>query len=124
MLLQVVLVGCETTDGDISHSAPVRGTISYRGKPLEHGVIVFLHSSGQAVGAEIQSDGTYSIDAFLGENRISVVSRNPDVSNPGGRPAMLPGEDLIPGIYGDFETSGLMSKVVAGENVKDIGLGD
>ena len=117
LLLMITAIGC--SGGGVSlPTAPVVGTVTYRGKPLNAGRIIFFHPSGQAVGANIAADGSFRLAAFQGKNQVAVELFGPRRPNPipDGRPRMLPGPSLIPDRYTDSRTSGLTLNVKPGEN--------
>lgn len=116
------LVGCGESEETSSPTAVVTGKVSYQGSPLAKGTVLFQHSSGQTASADIQGDGSYRLDATQGNNKVAIVSREPDRENPQGRPRIIPGKDLIPALYGEFRTSELMATVEAGENQIDFEL--
>src|SRR5437773_2705939 len=53
-------LGC----GETFPTAPVAGTVTYKGKPLTFGKVTFIHDeSGRAGFAELDADGRYSLKA-------------------------------------------------------------
>jgi len=118
------VLGCSQPEISSSPTSIVTGVVSYRGTPLAKGNILFQHQSGQTVSADIQSDGTYRLDAFQGENRVAVISREPSQENPSGWPRIVPGKNLIPPVFGEFRKSGLMAAVQSSENQLDFDLQD
>ena len=116
----LAIVCCLTASGCGSSQelAPVRGKVTYNGKPLSTGVVMFQPPSGPPARGRIQSDGTFELEmlgegtgAPLGTNRVRVSSREPlaDTSTETGL-----GRLLIPKRYADFATSGLTVEVAAG----------
>ncbi|HBO43810.1 MAG TPA: hypothetical protein DD670_07740 [Planctomycetaceae bacterium] len=103
-------------------AAQVTGTVTFRGKPLEHGEIVFLPMEGtpgpQAVGT-IQADGTFEMRSgnlpgvALGTHRVTVHCRG-ELPPEQATSLALP-QSLIPEKYGVAETSPLIYEVKNGE---------
>jgi hypothetical protein len=106
-------VGCESR----SNLAPLSGSVTYNGEPLEFGSVTLQPSSGGSISrAQIQPDGTFTMTtdgregAIIGTNRVRVTcfsSQKPGSSaNAGGGEASL-GDSLIPEKYSRFSSSGL-----------------
>jgi hypothetical protein len=117
LLWLIAVVGCHG-GGVALPTAPVAGTVTYRGKPLNAGRIIFFHPSGQAVGANIAANGSVRVAAFQGKNQVAVELFAPGRPNPNpdGRPRMLPGASLIPDHYANPKTSDLTLDVKPCEN--------
>jgi hypothetical protein len=103
--------------------APVRGTVSFRGKPLSTGTIVFApdplrNGPGPLARADIQADGSYQLmsdkvaGATLGWHRVTVVAVIDGASAPGQR--FTQPRSLLPEKYRDPELSGLSCEVKPG----------
>jgi len=123
-LMLTVLLGCG--DGRVVlPEAPVAGTVTYQGKPLSKGRIVFFHPSGQAKGADIGVDGAFNLVAFQGKNQVMVILREPDGSNlsPGG-PPLVRGKSLVPERYAEPGSTDLSFDVEPGENKAEFELKD
>jgi hypothetical protein len=124
-LLAFVTGGCQSR-GDVS------GKVTYKGKPLVYGTVLFVGSDKGSVQGIIQSDGTYSAPGLsVGEAQVAVSSPNPKVigsmanfKDPKKRPKPLevPGWFAIPAHYGDSITSKLTFTVQGGSNTFDIDL--
>ena len=70
-LILAVVIGCG--DGRVKlPTAPVAGSVSYQGKPLTKGRIIFFHPSGQAAAADLAADGTFKLAAFQGKNQVAI----------------------------------------------------
>ena len=118
-LATAVLAGCSKNGGLIT--APVKGKVTFKGKPLPNGTVMFVPGEGPAATGEIGSDGAYrlttgSIDgAVLGNHKISITaladigSALPEQRNP-TPPSLLPAK------YLSHETSGLTAEVKQGNN--------
>ncbi|MBN2292153.1 MAG: hypothetical protein JXM70_06990 [Pirellulales bacterium] len=119
LLILLVLLGCG--DGRVKlPTALVAGTVTYQGKPLGTGRIIFFHPSGQAVATDLSADGTYELAAFLGNNRVAITSYLPEQPDANfkdrGRIAIL--KNRIPDRYAEPATSGLTFEVKPRENEK------
>ena len=80
-------VGCGGSDPDRPKLGKVTGTVTYKGKPLTRGSVIFTPISGKVEGGgqiatgQIQSDGSYSLTTFdtddgavLGQHAVTVQS--------------------------------------------------
>lgn len=118
--------GCAPATYPKREMGKVSGTITYKGEPLELGQIIFQPPSGIPTVGEIQSDGTYSLEAVVGPNSVQIISRDPpDESLPedrDGKPPEAP-KSYIPEIYGG-PRSPLTFDVEVGENTADFELKD
>ncbi len=118
-LLPVFLVVMATCLG-CGDSGPtmykVHGTVSYQGKPLPLGTVMFVPDSGPpSQPATIGADGHYELLAVEGKHSVQVVAMPP---REGGRPdpnveggmdytGVPPVKSLIPKKYNRFDTSGV-----------------
>lgn len=100
--------------------ATVAGKVTYRGKPLATGSVVFVGGDRRPITAEIGTDGTYTAQGVLeGPNHVAVVSYDPATLVPtdkAGRPKEPPDVDPklwfpIPDKYSEADTSGLVYTV-------------
>jgi hypothetical protein len=124
-LLALVVAGCQSR-GNVS------GKVTYKGKPLVYGTVLFVGHDGGSVQALIQRDGTYSAPGLaIGEAQVAVNSPNPKIigamanwKDPKKKPPPLevPGWFEIPALYGDVGTSKLTYAVKGGANAFDIEL--
>jgi len=126
----LLAAGCDGGEGSL---APVRGTVFYRGAPLQRGTIVFTPdalrgSDGSLARADIQPDGTYRLQtgeshgAALGWHRVTIVAQE-DVPAPAADHSFVIPRSLLPDKYRDPELSGLTCEIKAGqENVIDFHL--
>ncbi len=119
------LCGCRSGDLPLQ---PVYGTVTYQGKPLDHGMVVFIPEQPtpgpQAVGT-IQSDGTFRIHtlqrdgAAVGWHTVLVHCRRPmrhEEQAPRGVPPSQFTESLIPRNYSVEADSPLRFEVTQGRN--------
>jgi hypothetical protein len=104
-------------------TAPASGIVTYRGKPLDHGRVVFVHESGEGAASDIAADGRYTLNATVGRNAVMVQcpDPNPKSSAPERGIGMFP-PSLIPERYGDHMRSGLTCDVRDGKNTADFDL--
>src|SRR5262245_30464066 len=95
LLMFAMAIGCNEGRTELP-TASVAGTVTYNGKPLEKGRIVFVHQSGQAVGADINGDGTFQLAAFLGQNQVGISCFTPEQmpNSPYSRPGISNGKSL------------------------------
>ena len=107
-------------------TAPVRGKITYQGKPVPSGTILFMPEGDQpAATGEIQPDGSYVLETYepgdgavLGKHSIMITAvedqtgKLPEARSP--MPALL-----IPVKYTNMMTSGLTAEVQPGQNTID-----
>ena len=128
ILLVIAIVGCSSS-GD-RPTAPVKGTVSYKGKTLTAGTVMFVPDSGPAATGEIQPDGSYELSTYgtndgavLGSHKVTITA----LEDMGGalpeQPKALPAP-VIPAKYLSQETSGLRVEVKADGNVIDFPLTD
>ena len=115
----MVVLGCKGR-GIALPTAPVSGKVTYHGKPLGFGRIAFIHSSGQAAGAEIAADGTFTLTAYQGNNHVAIECF--DFDRPGSTKTrsrmMAENKSLIPDRYMNYGTSGLTFEVEPGKDNK------
>jgi hypothetical protein len=120
----LILAGC--SDGRLK-TAPVKGTITYNGKPVPQGSIMFQPEQGPAATANIKN-GSYSLKtyknddgAILGKHKVTVISledqagRLPEDRNP------LP-PPIVPLKYNFPDKSGLTAEVKDEPNTFDFHL--
>jgi hypothetical protein len=102
--------------------ATVTGKVTYHGKPLSFGAVIFQPEGGQFAVGEIQPDGTFEMvtanegkGAVVGKNGVRVnCFEKPAGSKPGGERAL--GKSLIPEKYSSCATSGITVDVKPGTN--------
>ncbi len=119
--------------------AKVNGTVTYNGKALPQGNLIFESPGQRPASARIENGQiveatTYKPDdgVPVGSHKIAVSATEAAaasiVSDPGK--ASLPdanymgGKSLIPGRYNDPEKSGLTAEIKAGENRLELKLTD
>jgi hypothetical protein len=111
--------------------APVRGTVTLDGKPLAKGTITFETSgkrpaTGKIVNGEIVEMttyetgdgvplGTHKVAIWSSEEAASAVVANPGEGKIGAN--YMSGKSLLPALYNDPNTSGLVAEIKPGHNV-------
>jgi hypothetical protein len=119
LILAVLVFGCRDRGIGLA-TAPVSGRVTYQGKPLGFGKVLFFHPSGHAASADIAADGSFTLTAYQGNNHVSVECYEAD--RPGSTKTrermMADNKILIPARYLSYGTSGLTFEVKPGENVK------
>lgn len=129
-----LLSGCGPS-GPIT--APVRGIVTFQGKPVTTGKVLFYPSEGRASNGPIASDGTYQLrgGALVGSHQVTIKatevtgappepkSFEEEIQGMGVGPYQGRGPRvvwLVPQAYSNRSTSTLTAEVVAGEeNVID-----
>lgn len=122
--------GCTGGSGDL---AVVKGKITFNGKPVPNGTINFLPADGSKPSAtgEIQPDGSYSLQTFLGsraspgavigKHQVVVVAMQDMASRmPEDRSPLPP--PIVPTKYTSPATSDLEAQVENKENTIDFDL--
>jgi hypothetical protein len=112
-----VLAGCDSSG--LGKIVPVNGQVTYEGKPVTSGSLVFKpdttkgNQSTLEPAATIGADGNYSLfikereGAPLGWYQVGVVAQEANPNDP-----YAPAKSLIPAKYNDAATSGLSVEVV------------
>jgi hypothetical protein len=87
LILAAILPGCG--DDGLGKRYKVTGKVSYKGKPVEHGLICFItpEAAGRSSTATI-SQGYYTLQtqepgdgAFPGDYSVTIVSKSPDLES-------------------------------------------
>ena len=133
----VLCVVCFGVSGCFSKSPPlgkVEGTVSFDGKPLEEGTIIFTVSGARDASGLIKNGEIQQVTSFkpgdgapLGEAKIAVIAvkpstgsispaNNPSPDTPGTSTMTGPSEFLIPTRYTNPEKSGLTATITKGTN--------
>ena len=121
------LVGCGS---DRLRTAVVRGTVTYKSRPVPNGTISFIPASGPSATGDIQPDGSFTLTTYrtgdgavLGQHTVVIVAledmskRLPEERNP------LP-PPIVPLKYTSLATSDLRAVVKDHENTTDFKLED
>ncbi len=140
-LMLGLLIGCGGSDHD--ETAIVTGKVTYQGKPVTKGRIVFYPTNGRPAIGAIQSDGTYSLTTFepgdgalLGNHRVTITASESVGGSPPATGFMdeimkaskgqgqTPGKTvwLVPEKYSNRKSSKLQAEVVSGSNTRDFNL--
>ena len=115
----LALAGCGSNQ---LKTAVVRGTVTYKGKPVPNGTISFVPTSGPSATGEIQPDGSYVLTTYrkgdgavLGPHTVVIVAMQ-DMSDrlPEARQPLPPA--IIPLKYTSLATSDLKADVENKEN--------
>ena len=151
VLAVCTLVGCGS--GISYEHAKVHGKVTYKGKPVTFGSVLFVPVEPpkdglmQPASGTIQTDGTYELKseadagAILGEHKVVVIAVDgskpaepTDAAKTDAAPAPLAGPSIakkaggfksaIPRKYSDPTTTTLTRKVTAGDNTIDLELTD
>jgi hypothetical protein len=107
----------------------VRGKVSYNGKALEKGSIVFYPSSNaQVCHGNIQKDGSFKLENQVRTERIEpgkytavIVADNTEIAAMKEDP-LFPVQPTVPFKFASVTTSPLKYDVVIGENEFDVNL--
>jgi hypothetical protein len=136
VLLPILFTACSQQ----RPAASVKGTVTFDGKPLRFGSVVFVPTEqGSTAQANLKSDGSFVLTTYqegdgavIGRHQVMIVALASEGALPSeelddqtrfsrtGEP--LPLESVIPEIYGDYRRSGLTANVVAGENTIEFAL--
>lgn len=131
-LLMMLTSGCGKKDGNVT------GTVTYKGKSLTHGTVVFHGVDGIPVNGIIDEAGKYEAKGIPpGETLVTVIQLPKDYRSPAdlrkefeaaGKTLnfaqLSPPKSLIPERYNNPEQSGLKANVVRGAMSFDIQLVD
>jgi hypothetical protein len=129
--LVLALLGVQAGCGGGVKKAPVSGRLTYNGKPVKSGHVMFLSANGVAGTGELDGEGRYKLQAAVGENTVTVESRGvgkplakqPPDAGP-GYVKTAPGKLLIPERYFSPMRSGLKFTVQQGDNTANFDLTD
>lgn len=106
-------------------TAPVKGTVTYKGKPLKYGNVSFRPAAGSPSTGRIQEDGTFTLStygdgdgAIIGTNQVSITATERDAGQEkevDPNTELMVSKSLIPSKYTSFSTSELTADVKAGD---------
>lgn len=112
-------------------TAPVHGQVTYQGKPVVEGTIIFYPQKGRPATASLAPDGTYRLTTFkpndgatLGCYRVTIEARRitPTIVPPDGDPESVGTYGppkivwLLPEKYSGLQSSSLTAEVKRGDN--------
>jgi hypothetical protein len=136
-MIQGLLAGLLVSACGCGGTATVSGKVTYRGRPVTAGSVIFVSADQVSRFGVIQPDGSYTVDGVHpGEVKVAVISRDPAKTRSvlqGGKPAR-PGKKNapapptaggwfpIPRQFEDPETAGLACTLGAGQITHDIDL--
>jgi len=136
--LMIPLVGC-SRDPNLPKLGKVTGKVTYNGKPVTSGHVVFTPAegkggeTGQTATGEIASDGGYEMTTFntgdgaiLGQHIVTVQVRSGEMPKPKPDSTIdyvLP-KSALPSTYSSAEKSPLRYTVKEGSNTYNIELKD
>jgi len=110
----LLAAGCGRSGGPTL--APVSGTVTYNGQPLEQGTIIFHPPKGRPSHGKIENGKITEVTtldpgdgAVVGPNQVAIqsVERSTDINTPS--------KLLIPQRYGNPKESGLTAEVKEGQ---------
>jgi hypothetical protein len=139
--LALSVAGCSGGDPNLPKLGKVYGTVSYKGKPVEGGRVVFTPSAdkggatGQTATGEIAADGTYELTTFntgdgaiLGQHIATVTVTEKGYVMPKPKPDSTIDYKLpkleSPKKYATADKSPLRYTIVEGKQKIDIELKD
>lgn len=121
----------------LPETAPVHGRVTYQGKPVVEGTIMFYPKNGRPATASLAPDGAYRLTTFkpndgatLGYHRVTIEARRitPTIIPPDGDVESVGAygppkvEWLLPEKYSGLKTSSLTAEVKRGDNAIDFNL--
>jgi hypothetical protein len=118
----LLATGCAPGYGNVS------GSVSYQGKPLTTGTIIFYDAGNGAPSAEIKPDGTYTVPHVRAGTAKVAIMMPMDIpfmgfgGSGGGKtpePAKVPS---LPPKFADPAQSGLTCQIKTGSNTCDLKL--
>jgi hypothetical protein len=131
LLLMVIMTGC-------GQSTTAAGTVTYHGRPVTYGSVIFVGADKVAHAGVIATDGAYTVEGLLpGSYSIAVVSRDPSRgrsilrghkpessgrAGPTGKTVSNNGWFPLPANLESSATSGLTAMLSAGRVKYDIEL--
>ncbi|WP_040352914.1 carboxypeptidase regulatory-like domain-containing protein [Blastopirellula marina] len=124
-LCGLLLAGCSAGPSDLPEVAPVTGTVTLDGKPLNNATLKFQPTAGRPSTGLTNEQGQYSLrynidldGAKLGDHSVTITTYQEfdDPSNP-SKPAS---PERLPAKY--HTKSELVAEVTAGDNVVDFDL--
>lgn len=94
---------------------PVAGVVTYNGRPVPTGNVIFVPDEGPAAVTTIAEDGGYHLEAVAGRHRVGVtaIPEPPPGTDEGSYISPPP---LVPSKFGRPSTSGIVVEVQSHEN--------
>lgn len=110
-----VLWGCGG-GGDGPVTAPVTGTVTYKGQPLAQGTITFYPASGRPAYGKIQNGRIVEVTTLTTNDGATVGPNKVTIQSVEGLEDMYkPAKWLIPERYGSLQQSGLTAEIKPGQ---------
>ncbi len=100
LLTVVLLAGCSKE----TRTAAVSGKVTLDDAPVSAGTVLFMPDDGQAASADLQPDGSYTLECHPGSFKVAVSP--PPVADPLSDPNAASSDTVkIPEKYCDFGSS-------------------
>ncbi len=114
--------GCGGGEVQVAALIPVKGKVTYKGKPVTKGVVRFEPDGGygKPAGGELQSDGTFVLGTRKPGDGVVAGSHLVSITGTGSHPA----KEVIPKKYTQRSTSKLTAEVDAEHTEFDFDLKD
>ena len=105
--LLLPLVGCGSSSASGAATLPVKGTVTYKGKPLTKGTVIFEpEGAGKEATGAIQPDGTFVLTTYKKDDGAVVGKHRVMVDN---------ADKTVPAKYAGPGTSKLEVEVTSGK---------
>jgi hypothetical protein len=123
LLVAVLAVGCGGAKNE--RVREVRGTVTYKGQPLDSGTVRVVGANNEVAFAVVQKDGSFILtDVPPGEVKVGVIQGNEprNVGDSSGKKAERPAKPVValPKKFHDPETSGFTTTIAPGTTRLDI----
>ena len=109
------MTGCsESPEG---RSSVVTGKVTLGGAPVSTGTVLFMTEGGHAATAELEPDGTYTVQCRPDHFKVAVTppsDPDPEAATDGNAPKPKSSGQAIPRKYRDLSSSGLNFEVKEG----------
>jgi hypothetical protein len=115
LVIGAMASGCSRKSG--METAPVSGQVTYRGKAVPTGTVMFVPGAGPAATGEISSDGRYKLTTYSAGDGAVIGTHKVTITALQGMGDVLPEQrnatppPLVPAKYLDGEKSGLVADV-------------
>jgi hypothetical protein len=126
VLLVCIVTGCGSKQ---LKTAVVRGNVTYQGKAVSKGTIMFMPASGPTASGELQADGSYALTTYQsgdgavpGDYTVVIMSIGERSGLPEDRNPLAPA--LVPDRFTSVATSPLRAEVKDEENTIHFNLDD
>lgn len=115
-LICCIAAGCSSNE---IKKQTIEGTISYKGVPLQSGILRFVGTGGAFATAPIRSDGSFTItDVAPGEVQVGIMETPRSTPPPDAKGAPAAKQAPLPAKYKNPEQSGL--KYTINEDTKKL----